>query len=70
MVAYSCQAAFKNLFAHSTSVAQVQLNLHEYTMSHHRRTWRKYCRKLVPCKCTATLHKARRIAQSQSSITR
>jgi len=28
-------------------VAQVQLNLHEYTLSHHRRTWREYCRKLV-----------------------
>ena len=48
----------------------MQLNLHKYTLSHHRRTWGEYCRKLVPCRCTATLHKARRITESQSGITR
>jgi len=47
----------------------MQLNLHIYTLLHHRRTRREYCRKLVPCRCTATLQKARRITESQSGIT-
>jgi len=38
-------------------VAQVQLNRHKYTLSHHR-TRREYCRKLVSCRCTATLQEA------------
>jgi len=52
------------------SVAQVQLNCHKHTLSHHRRTWREYCRKLVSCRCTATLQKARRITDSHNGIPR
>jgi len=46
------------------------LNRHKYTLSHHRRTWREYCRKLVPCGYTATLQKVRRITESYSVIPR
>jgi len=50
MVVCSCQAAFwKRTLTFNNSVTQVQLNLHEYTLSHHRRTLREYCRTLVPC---------------------
>jgi len=52
------------------SVAQVQLNRRKYTLSHHRRTRREYCRKLVSCRCTATLQKTRRITESHSGIPR
>jgi len=46
------------------------LNLHKYILSHHRRTRRGYCRKLVRCRCTTTLQKVRRITESQIGITR
>ena len=60
----------KIVLTFNNSVAQVQLNLHEYISSHHRRTRREYCRKLVPCRWTVTLQKAHRIPESQSGITR
>jgi len=64
----AAKAYIKLILTHNNSVAQMQLNLHIYTLSHHRKTRREYCRKLVPCRCTATLQKACRITQSQSGI--
>ena len=48
----------------------MQLNRHKYISSHHSRTRREYCRKLVSWKCTATLQKARQITESHSGIPR
>jgi len=48
----------------------VQLNRHKYALSHHRRTRREYCRKLVSCRFMAPLQKTRRITESQRGITR
>jgi len=70
MVACTCQAEFKNLVSHSTSVAQVQLNRHNYASSHHRRKRPEYCRKLASYGCSATLQKVREITKSHSGIPR
>ena len=53
----------KRSLTFNKSVAQVHLNCHKYTLSHHR-TWREYCRKLVSCRCTATLQKARQLQKA------
>jgi len=62
MVACSYQAAFSNLVSHSTWV-WLQFNHHKYISSHHRKTRLEHCIKLVSCRCTATLQKARRITE-------
>ena len=64
IVAYVAAKPHKASFTFNKSVTQVQLNHHKYTSSHHWKTWQEYCRKIVSCKCTATLQKARQIKKA------